>query len=456
MMISASTNNHNSIHRRLGDGCNGKYPTKTKIIEEEEAMVVKCVTQDDEDEEIETTTPPFLPQQSPLAQHQQASPHMVTPEEGYVNQYERMLQRQEEEHNATCEHLNPLLNVLKEQLQQKTDNVENIWLKEFTTKEIKTSLTSLKEQDHYSLTDEQFVLVLKLLTKTEDCKISGAEILHHYKICVNAMQMLQHLPCGEIRNQAKQRTLQTLQLSNRNKTSENTMPAEKAVVQQKNIPAQINMVKTRAKQSNSNQEVIFLKMIVAFLMGLVLTSVVSAAIFIPATSTNTAVSIDQLAEQISKLQTAAISASTFSQDTISITKEPGVMATVPRPASIVKIQTAPIKVIPSFTPTTVCKKTQPIKNILELFEVQTKGKTNKTIGIDPKKKRSLSPVMKQTAWTAGVSAIPIAVSSTLTKNTWPTIMIATLVTPGMVQVIKSWILPKLLRVFSKLKKRRKN
>lgn len=299
-----------SIHRRLGlNNGNSDFakrkeaPNKFPIEEEENDLVVPCITEDEEDEiALTTDQKPFQadgPAYNVIHEHAEEGANYGV--ETYLNHYEIMLQRQEDENVATLAHLKPMLEVLEALAQGRNDavipNSDTIYydrtslLKEFQLRDLQNAVNQLqvRRQFHFLQTDTQFMLVLKLLTEASSANtsqtVSWAEIAHCYKICVSGMQTLEDLPKGRIRNQARERTMSSLQLF-RNDVPENITKNSRNKLQPSPSPLKSTRTRTTLRprpeelecyKANMN-EISFLKLIIAFLLGLTMTTIVISVI----------------------------------------------------------------------------------------------------------------------------------------------------------------------------------
>ncbi|KAL3945339.1 MAG: hypothetical protein SGBAC_000544 [Bacillariaceae sp.] len=360
------------------------FLTYNEIDEEDEAdIVVPCVTQDEEDEEAQPST---LPQASVHSLEDDTATEIWTEDESfggnsrseidalteqletrrigiehdeenygietYLNHYETMLQRQEDENVATLTHLKPMLAVLESLVKGKAsgevanrntlDYDRTAMLKEFRLPELKRGYKQLKQESiqyDFIRTDRQFMLVLELLTQTSMThqSVSWAEIAHCYKICISGMQVLEELPAGRMRNQIKERTVASLQgprvpkvptsiLKKTSKpsgltsvTTSSSSPTVSPLASseikpnsnfqdESKIGSESKSDSTVAKMSDAHEadvkEMNMLKLIIAFLLGLVISMTMISQPNAPETA-----SINILLEQLSEAKAVAAKAS---------------------------------------------------------------------------------------------------------------------------------------------------
>ena len=157
-------------------------------------------------------------------------------QESYLIRYEHMMKEQEMEQICTMSHVQSLLEILEDLLFEGQDkayrnhtsrNDENILLKEFSLKELKEVQEKIEHSNEFDIikTDKQFLMVLEIICEDKNyCtavdssekkqeKISWAEIIQCYRICVVGMQTLEIIGShGTIRKRAKERTLAVLSL----------------------------------------------------------------------------------------------------------------------------------------------------------------------------------------------------------------------------------------------------
>lgn len=368
-----------SIHRRQALENSGKISflgrelSSKSLYEVEEAdVVVPCVTQDEEDEAAQ---PSALPQaldqslQSDIATdiwtddaslgkdsrseidannaelesrrirsgHEDDEHYGV---ETYLEHYETMLQRQEDENIATLVHLMPMLEVLealvKGQTSARIPNKDTVYydhttmLKEFKLPELKRAYKQLDNENtnfKFIRTDQQFMVVLKLLTQTSIASrsVSWAEIAHCYKICISGMQVLHEIPAGKMRNQIKERTISSLQGLTAPKVPSsilkpNSKPAAITSVTTSSSSATISplansetkgnfqavsiadplVVKMKEAHESDVKEINLLKLTIAFLLGLIVSVSTIAYSKVSAPS-----SIDIVLEQMLEAKAAA-------------------------------------------------------------------------------------------------------------------------------------------------------
>jgi len=163
-------------------------------------------------------------------------------QDSYLIRYERMMIEQEMEQISTLSHVQSLLGLLEDSLLKghirKDDN--NL-LKEFCLEDLKRIHDKIKFSSEFEIikTDKQFMMVLEILCEkkvystyidgngkggknghgnripkiNERKKISWAEIIQCYRICVVGMQTLETIGSeSTIRQRAKERTLAMLSL----------------------------------------------------------------------------------------------------------------------------------------------------------------------------------------------------------------------------------------------------
>eukprot|EP00980_Cylindrotheca_fusiformis_P003128 scaffold721_cov131-Cylindrotheca_fusiformis.AAC.18 len=292
-----------SIHRRLKLAKGNTEVSKRKQAppisflstdEEENDIVIPCVTEDEEDGMA-------LPAQDlPYKEKKNYSycdenEENIYDVETYLKNYEIMLQRQDDENVATLSHLKPMLEVLEAMVEGRMatsiPNSETIYydrttlLKEFSLRDLQQAANRLqvkKTEFDFIQTDRQFMLVLELLSGSNvvdtSQKISWAELVHLYKICVSGMQALEDLPKGRIRNQARERTMSSLQLfrnympksiSKENKEisrkSHSSLSSSRRRALPRSVPEEMQRL------ASNTDEISFLKLVIAFLMGLTIT-----------------------------------------------------------------------------------------------------------------------------------------------------------------------------------------
>lgn len=377
-----------SIHRQQDLETNRKIPfigrelSLKSLFEGEDAdVVVPCVTQDEEDEEAQPSSTPESSDQSLQDDtatdiwtgdvsigedsRSEVDPHNKEqllenamrnrPEhfdeenygvETYLNHYETMLQRQEDENVATLAHLMPMLEVLEALVKGRTNpripNRDTIYydrttlLREFKIPELKRAYKQVSEGNTYFdfiQTDQQFMLVLKLLTQTSmACRtVSWAEIAHCYRICISGMLTLEEIPAGKMRNQIKERTISSLQGPAAPKVPSSILkqtsnpPVITSVTTSSSSPTisplahsetkstfqsadKVDPVVMKMKETHESnvKEINLLKLTIAFLLGLMI-SVTSFSM----SNSSTSLPIDVLLEQI--LEARALNAeATFS------------------------------------------------------------------------------------------------------------------------------------------------
>ena len=360
-------------------------------------MVVPCVTQDEEDE---VPKPSTTPQSSDHSFHDDTATDIWTDDaslgedsrsesftfkeelesrkdepqhneeekyciETYLNNYETMLQRQEDENVATLAHLMPMLQVLEVLVTGKTAaRISNrdsayfdpkILLKEFKLPELKRACKRLNEDNTYFdfiRTDQQFMLVLKLLTETSMASrsVSWAEIAHCYKICISGMQALGDIPAGKMRNQIKERTISSLQgltvpkvpssiLKKKSKptgiTSVTTSSSSATIsplahsVAKNNFQAEPDadpmVVKMKETHESAVKEINLLKLTISFLLGLMI-----SIMTISHSNASTSSSIDILLEQVLEARAVAAEASV----SVAMTSDDSITAIGSRPQDL--------------------------------------------------------------------------------------------------------------------------
>ena len=168
--------------------------------------------------------------------------------DSYLICYERMMMKQEMEQISTVSHVQSLLGLLEDlllegQITNNNGGNNNNLLKEVFLEDLKLAHDKIKHSNEYEIikTDKQFMMVLGILCEEKDYsspvegimeekqkrhggnriygrnnelkKISWAEIIQCYRICVVGMQTLEIIGCeSTIRKRAKERTLAMLSL----------------------------------------------------------------------------------------------------------------------------------------------------------------------------------------------------------------------------------------------------
>ncbi|CAJ1930359.1 unnamed protein product [Cylindrotheca closterium] len=450
--------------------------------DEETDLVVPCVTQDEEDEVAQPST---LPQSSEFSLQDDTATEIWTEDESlgensrseieaateqlesrrigtehdrenygveiYLNHYEIMLQRQEDENVATLTHLKPMLEVLESLVKGKASaQIANsnttcydrtTLLREFRPSELKKAYKQLKEEStrfDFIRTDRQFMLVLRLLSQTAMAhqSVSWAEIAHCYKICVSGMQTLEEIPAGRMRNQIKERTIASLQgpilpkvptsiLKQSSKpsaltsvsTSSSSSPTISPLADMES-KSKINFqdgsksdrIVTKMKEAHETdvKEINFLKLTIAFLLGLMVSvTIVSQS---NGSSPETG-SLNLLLEQLSEAKAVAAEAS------ISAAFESTVPMAVrtPQPQDV-HFQPKEADIQPIMEEENKGEKTQSIRNpdVLESDNLETALTTFN------------APKSTSTILFPSVSTLPEV-------RTWGAIAVATVVAPAVLQ-----------------------
>jgi hypothetical protein len=167
--------------------------------------------------------------------------------DSYLICYERMMMKQEMEQISTVSHVQSLLGLLEDLLLEgqlsNNNGGNNNLLKEVFPEDLKQAHDKIKHSNEYEIikTDKQFMMVLGILCEEKDYssaaegrteekqkrhggnriskrnnelrKISWAEIIQCYRICVVGMQTLEIIGSeSTIRKRAKERTLAMLSL----------------------------------------------------------------------------------------------------------------------------------------------------------------------------------------------------------------------------------------------------
>jgi hypothetical protein len=486
-----------SIHRRLGlNNDTNEFlkrkeaPLKSFLASDEEAAaegVVPCVTEDEEDE-MALAPPQTAVRKEETAfidYYEQEEEEKYYGVETYLNHYEIMLQRQEDENVATLAHLKPMLEVLEALARGSNTavipNTDVIYydrttlLKEFQFGDLQKAVNRLQLRDtqfDFIQTDRQFMLVLKLLTESSSAKtcqsISWAEIAHCYRICVNGMQTLQDLPQGRIRNQARERTMASLQLF-RNDIPNNISQEFESISQPS--PSPIKSTRTRATmqqvpeerevhQSNL-KEISFLKLMIAFLLGLTITTM-SVAIFprTPTTSAMASSSIDLLLEQMLQNANAASTAIAALEDNSSFvppmssssshsSSVPPLMQAPSSPKSVapsLELAAQPNRTTTKPTPISVITQTTSTpKNKPSEASPSRPSKRNRLISLFPTslssndKKAMLSVAGISIVGPAVVQAVMALSSTTPLLSIGMTVLAATLVAQGIHDFFFGWV-----------------
>jgi len=155
----------------------------------------------------------------------------------YLMRYENMVRTQEAEDMTTVAHIRPCIERLLElagydprqiKAWSNADN-KNFFGQEISFVDLKKALCRLqntKDTPEFLLTDRQLMMVLSLLTsktklvskeeeeEEEYLKITWAEFLQCYKVCIAGMQTLEFIPktATAARNRARDRTLSLMSL----------------------------------------------------------------------------------------------------------------------------------------------------------------------------------------------------------------------------------------------------
>jgi hypothetical protein len=486
-----------SIHRRLGlNNDTNEFlkrkeaPLKSFLASEgEEAAegVVPCVTEDEEDEMALAPPQTTVHKEEPayIDYYQQEEEEKNYGVETYLNHYEIMLQRQEDENVATLAHLKPMLEVLEALARGRNTavipNTDIIYydrttlLKEFQFGDLQKAVNRLQVRDtqfDFIQTDRQFMLVLKLLTETNSAKtsqsISWAEIAHCYRICVTGMQTLQDLPQGRIRMLTRERTMSSLQLF-RNDIPKDIRKSFESMSQPS--PSPLKSTRTRATmqpvpeeiemhQSNL-KEISFLKLVIAFLLGLTITTM-TVAMF-PRTPTTSAIassSIDLLLEQMLQNANAASTAIAASEDNSSFvppissssshsSSVPPLMQAPSSPKSVPlssELTAQPKRTTTKPTPISVITQTTSTpKNTSSETSPSRPSKRNRLISLFPmslssnEKKAMLSVAGISIVGPAVVQAVMALSSTTPLLSIGMTVLAATLVAQGIRDFFFGWV-----------------
>ncbi|MGK3760644.1 MAG: hypothetical protein ACI8RD_012961 [Bacillariaceae sp.] len=175
--------------------------------------------------------------------------------DSYLICYERMMMKQEMEQISTVSHVQSLLGLLEDLLlegQTTNNNGDNNLLKEVFLEDLKLAHDKIKHSNEFEIikTDKQFMMVLGILCEEKDYssaaieekqkrnggnriskrnnelkKISWAEIIQCYRICVVGMQTLEIIGSeSTIRKRAKERTLAILSLYLQSSFSNSSSP----------------------------------------------------------------------------------------------------------------------------------------------------------------------------------------------------------------------------------------
>lgn len=248
-------------------------------------IVVPCVTQDEEEEAVmvEETIAAEGSIRNKGVKYYNA--------EIYLENYERMFQQQDKEHEATLAHVKPLLEILESISSSPSPFVKSLkmsktigneyLMKEFPVDDLKRAIQILLSEKggcyDFIQTDLQWMMVLNSFTECtlEDETISWAEILFLYKASINGMQTLQHMPSGRIRSRTVAKMLTSLQ---------QLVPPSKSLEPTKPSMMQRSVVEPNKRMSKTNDELRFWKLVVAFLLGITVTSLVATFIIAMTTS----------------------------------------------------------------------------------------------------------------------------------------------------------------------------
>jgi hypothetical protein len=144
--------------------------------------------------------------------------------ESFLESYEEMLQHQKEEVSVTKRHLEPLLYMLEAkrsflQPVPSKDIPQATFAREFTYQELRQALNEVSQDPalRFVASDIQWNMVLEVLSQTYgdadmNERISWAEIVMCYRVCIIGMQTLEQAPQqDEIRARIRQRSVQMIE-----------------------------------------------------------------------------------------------------------------------------------------------------------------------------------------------------------------------------------------------------
>ena len=155
--------------------------------------------------------------------------------ESFLDSYEEMLHHQKEEVSSTMRHLEPLLEILESKrtfFQTSAANTEDDddntvvapLAREFTYLELRQALNQVAQDPalRFVASDLQWKSVLEVLSQTcegdnneedeEEERISWAEIVMCYRVCIVSMQTLDQTPHpGELRSRVRQRSMRMIE-----------------------------------------------------------------------------------------------------------------------------------------------------------------------------------------------------------------------------------------------------
>jgi hypothetical protein len=157
--------------------------------------------------------------------------------ESFLDSYEEMLQHQKEEVAATLRHLEPLLELLeskssssscqKVRYSQGDETLATPFEREFTYQQLRQALSEVAQDPslRFAASDLQWNMVLEILSQTlvvdddddndisaQNERISWAEIVMCYRICIIGMQTLDQTPQqNELRARVRQRSVQMIE-----------------------------------------------------------------------------------------------------------------------------------------------------------------------------------------------------------------------------------------------------
>jgi len=226
--------------------------------------------------------------------------------ETFLETYEDMLQHQKEETSATLRHLEPLLEILEskcskfrnssaseQQLSEEDDEEEeghptSPFAREFTYEELRQTLEEVAQDPalRFIASDLQWNTVLEVLSQTYDNnnddnsssrnsqRISWAEIVMCYRICIVSMQALDQTPQqNELRARVRQRSIRMIDAFRPTDTTDH--PAATVASTMKTLPTDVgtNNDTERSLSSTSWVDTLFLGGALIFMVLVFLSSV---------------------------------------------------------------------------------------------------------------------------------------------------------------------------------------
>ena len=219
----------------------------------------------------------------------------------YLLRYETMVRQQEAEDMATIGHARACIERIIQLSGLKTEDRHIDLLHRLVSfADLERAWHNLEvSKDHskpeYMTTDRQLMMVLRLLTQDlseqdKTAQITWAEFIQAYKVCINGMETLQHLPSSdfnpEVRNRARNRTLSMLSLFKASSTkildgfSLNGTASLKVVSLPMESSVMMSMLRTSPDTPNTNRPKIHgLLMKVLLTMILIVSAMTCASIY---------------------------------------------------------------------------------------------------------------------------------------------------------------------------------